>query len=274
MERIAYEMSLDPVEVRLTNTEPDQLTEMTNVLETLKTNADYTTRRAAVNSFNTENRWKKRGLRFAFVKWVPTGAQQLNINLSVFRSDGTVVITHGGVEMGQGINTKAKQIAAYLLNISVDKIQIKANNTNVAPNSFLTGGSLTTTSVLIGLKRCCAELNARLDPVRATLENPTWEEVIAATFNADVNLQAHGYAGFSDLQTYDIYGMALCEVELDILTNEFEILRVDLLQDVGLSINPDIDIGQVRIIFIFNKRNIFIFLVMFCLEQNRQFLLA
>ncbi|XP_026741596.1 xanthine dehydrogenase-like [Trichoplusia ni] len=246
MEQISYELSVDPAEVRLANTDPDHLTEMKNVFETLKTNADYVSRRAAVNSYNTENRWKKRGLRWAFVKWVPTGAQQFNVIMSVYRVDGTITITHAGVEMGQGINTKAKQIAAHLLNVPLDKIQIKGNNTHVAPNSYLSGGSLTTTSVMIGLKKCCEQLNARLEPIRATLENPTWEELIAAASTADVDLQTHGYAGFNDAQSYHVYGMALCEVELDVLTNEFEILRVDLLQDVGLSVSPEIDIGQVE----------------------------
>lgn len=247
MERISYELSLDPVAVRLANLDTTKYNELTGMVDTLKSNAEYTTRRAAVDSFNTQNRWKKRGLRWAFTRWSPAGAQRFDINLSVFHADGSVVITHAGVEMGQGLNTKAVQIAAFFLKIPINKIQIKGNNTIITPNSFITGGSLTTQSIIIALRRCCDELNARLEPIRATLTNPTWEELITAAYNANVDLQAHGFVSVADGQTYNIYGMALSEVEIDVLTGEFEVLRVDLLQDVGLSISPEIDVGQVSI---------------------------
>ena len=245
MERISYELSLDPIAVRLANLDPTIADVMSGMVDTLKTNGEYNIRRSAVDTFNTQNRWKKRGLRWSFVRWAPLAAQRLDVNLSVFHGDGTVAITHAGVEMGQGINTKAAQLAAYFLNIPLEKIQIKGNNTIIAPNAFVTGGSLTTTSVIFGLRRCCDELNARLEPIRATLTNPTWEELIKAAFNADVDLQAHGFAKLQDAQVYNIYGMAFCEVEIDVLTGESEVLRVDMLQDVGLSISPEIDVGQV-----------------------------
>ncbi|XP_022826463.1 xanthine dehydrogenase 1-like [Spodoptera litura] len=246
LERISYELSLDPVAVRLANLDATLAEEMRGMVDTLKKNSDFNTRRAAVDSFNTQNRWKKRGLRWAFARWSPVGAQRFDVNLSVFQGDGTVIITHAGVEMGQGINTKAVQLAAYFLKIPVEKIQIKGNNTIITPNSFISGGSLTTTSVLIGLKRCCDQLNERLAPIRATLTNPTWEQVITAAFNADVDLQAHGFAGLLDAQVYNVYGMCLVETEIDILTGESEVLRADVLQDVGFSISPEIDVGQVE----------------------------
>lgn len=246
MERISYELSMDPVAVRLANLDATLADELRGMVDTLKTNSDFNTRRAAVDSFNTQNRWKKRGLRWAFARWSPIGAQRFDVNLSVFQGDGTVVITHAGVEMGQGINTKAVQLAAYFLKIPIEKIQIKGNNTIITPNSFISGGSLTTTSVLIGLKRCCDQLNERLAPIRATLTNPTWEQLITAAFNADVDLQAHGFSGLGDAQVYNVYGMCLVEVEIDILTGESEVLRADILQDVGVSVSPEIDVGQVR----------------------------
>lgn len=247
MERISYELSLDPVTVRLANLDTTKYNEMTVVLDTLKENSEYTTRRAAVDSFNTQNRWKKRGLRWAFVRWSPLGSLRLNIMVSIFHTDGSVVITHAGVEMGQGINTKAAQVAAYLLKIPVDKIKIKGNDTTVAPNSSFSGGSLTTQNIIIGLRTCCEELNSRLEPVRATLTNPTWEKLITAAYNANVDLLAHGFSSFADTQSYDVYGMALSEVEVDVLTGQFDVLRVDILQDVGLSVSPEIDVGQVSI---------------------------
>ncbi|XP_063894693.1 xanthine dehydrogenase/oxidase [Helicoverpa armigera] len=250
MERISYELSLDPLAVRLANLDTTNFNEMTGMVDTLKTNSEYSTRRAAVDSFNTQNRWKKRGLRWAFARWLCSGGKRFDLNLSVYHGDGTVVLTHAGIEMGQGINTKAVQITAYLLKIPVEKIQVKGNNTIIAPNTLVSGGSLTTQGVIIALKRCCEELNARLEPIRATLTNPTWEDLITAAYNADVDLQVHGFTSLSDAQTYNVYGMALCEAEIDVLTGEHEILRVDMLQDVGLSISPEIDVGQVEGAFI------------------------
>lgn len=245
MERVSYELSLDPVAVRIANLEAVSKTEMNEILENLKTSAEYVSRRAAVDSFNAQNRWKKRGLRWAFCRWPPVGGVNLDINLSVFHNDGSIIITHGGVEMGQGINTKVAQVAAYLLNVPLSKIQIKGNNTIITPNNSVSGGSITTDGVIIGLKRCVEQLQARLEPIKATLSNPTWEQLIAAAYTAQVDLQAHGYVNNLDAQTYEIYGMALCEAEVDVLTGEFQLRRVDILQDVGLSISPELDIGQV-----------------------------
>ncbi|XP_026741742.1 xanthine dehydrogenase/oxidase-like [Trichoplusia ni] len=250
MEQISYELSLDPVAVRLANLDRTKYSDMVEMVELMKTNSEFTKRRSAVDSFNTQNRWKKRGLRWAFSRWSPAGAQRFDVNLSVFHADGSVVITHAGVEMGQGINTKAVQLAAYLLKIPIEKIQIKGNNTIIAPNSFISGGSLTTQSIIIALRRCCDELNARLEPIRTTLTNPTWEALITAAYNANVDLQAHGFVHVGDAQMYNVYGMALCEVEVDILTGEFEVIRVDILQDVGFSVSPEIDVGQVEGAFI------------------------
>lgn len=245
IERISYELSLDPVDVRLANLDTTNFEAMVEMVTTLKASAEYTSRRAAVDSFNTQNRWMKRGLRWAFVRWPTVGGFYADVNLAVFHADGSVIINHPGVEMGQGINTKIAQVAAYLLKISVDKIEVKGLNTIILPNSFITGGSVSTDNIIIALKRCIEQLKERLDPIKATLTDPTWEELITAAYGANVDLQAHGFVGTGDAQSYNIYGIALCEVELDIITTEFEVLRVDILQDVGLSISPDIDIGQV-----------------------------
>lgn len=245
MERISYELSLDPIALRLANLSKNFASEVTEIVEALKTSSEYTSRRAAVDSFNTQNRWKKRGLRWAFCRWPPVGGFYADVNLSVFHSDGTVVITHGGIEMGQGINTKAAQVAAYLLKIPVEKIEIKGNNSIITPNSFASGGSVTTEGVIVGLRRCVEQLQARLEPIKATMTDPTWSQLIAAAFAANVDLQVHGYCSSSDAQSYEIFSAVCCEVEVDVLTGEYEILRVDLVQDVGVSMNPDIDIGQV-----------------------------
>ncbi|XP_053608547.1 uncharacterized protein LOC128674181 isoform X2 [Plodia interpunctella] len=246
MEHISYALSLDPVEVRLTNLDNEN-NDLREMFETLKSNSDYDNRKIEVHKFNKENRWKKRGLRTSFSKWSPLGGMFLDVNISVFHGDGTVVITHGGVDMGQGVNTLAIQICAYLLKIDTKKIQVKGNNTIIAPNCFISGGSLTTSNVSIGVQRCCEQLLIRLEPIRLTLIDPTWEELIQAAYTAEVDLQVHGFVRInSDAQMYNIFGVAFAEVEVDILTGECEIRRVDILQDVGRSVNPEIDIGQVE----------------------------
>ncbi|KAI5643278.1 molybdopterin-binding domain of aldehyde dehydrogenase domain-containing protein [Phthorimaea operculella] len=246
MERISYEMSLDPLEVRLRNVDETKYTDVRSMAENLKSTAKYNERRAAVNKFNEENRWKKRGLRFSISRWSTAGVQYLNINVSVYHGDGTVAITHCGIEMGQGVNTKAAQVAAYLLKIPLEKVQIKPNDTIIAPNGFISGASLTSQSILAGIQNACEELLQRLEPARKELNNPTWEELVKKAFDMSINLQSQGFVDSSVKQTENIIGIALTEVEIDVLTGEFEVIRVDLLQDVGRSVSPQIDIGQIE----------------------------
>lgn len=245
LERISYEQDLDPIKVRFENLAEAHKSDISEMYEYLETQADYKNRRAAVDKFNTENRWKKRGLRSSFMRWVPEAAQRLDCNISVYHADGTVNITHSGIEMGQGMNTKATQIAAYFLKIPVEYIIIKGNNTIIGPNAFVTGGAVTTQNVGIAVQRACEQLLERLKPIRESSPNANWPELVKAAYNADVDLQAHGFVGLSDLQHYDIYGIAFAEVEVDMLTGQSEILRVDIIEDSGRPINPEIDIGQV-----------------------------
>ncbi|XP_046968166.1 xanthine dehydrogenase 1-like [Vanessa cardui] len=251
MERIAYELNLDPLEVRLTNLDLEKHSSLQEMLDTLKSNSQYDERKVAVDKFNSENRWKKRGLNFSFLRWSPETSVSLDVTLTVFHDDGTVAITHGGVEMGQGINTKAIQICAYFLKIPVEKIQIKPNDTNVTPNSYPSAGSVTSQNVGIGVQRCCEQLLARLEPVREQLNNPTWELLVRTAFEMNIDLQEHAFVSIKDSQMYDIYGITLAEVEIDVLTGEWEIIRVDLIEDVGRSVNPELDVGQVEGAFIF-----------------------
>nr|XP_049700113.1 uncharacterized protein LOC110380991 isoform X1 [Helicoverpa armigera] len=246
MEQIAYEMNLDPLDVRMANLDAEYTSDMKEVIEYVTVQSDYKKRREAVDLFNSQNRWKKRGLRFSFLRWTPVGGINLYINLSVYRGDGSVVITHGAIEMGQGINTKAVQVAAYMLNIPVEKIIIKENNTIIAPNCSLSGGSIMNQNVILGVKRACQQLLDRLKPVRDGMDNPTWEELITKAYNDSVDLQTHGFTRSDEEYPFVVYGATVAEVELDVLTGEFELLRVDICEDAGQSLSPEIDIGQVE----------------------------
>ncbi|KAI8431844.1 hypothetical protein MSG28_004418, partial [Choristoneura fumiferana] len=230
-----HSLALDPLEVRLRNLDP-AYTELREMVERVKNDAQYADRRAAVDKYNAQNRWKKRGLRFSLLRWTPFGSQNIDVNLSVYHDDGTVAITHGAVEMGQGLNTKAIQIAAHVLNIPMEKIEIKGSNTINTPNGPSTGGSLTSNNVGLGVVRACEQLLSRMAPIRASMVDATWEEQVQAAYNANVDLQAHGFVSLADKQKSDVFGVTLAEVEVDVLTGEWELVRVDLLEDAGLSV--------------------------------------
>ncbi|XP_075976974.1 xanthine dehydrogenase/oxidase-like isoform X2 [Anticarsia gemmatalis] len=249
MEQIAYETSQDPLDVRLANLDPEY-EELRGMVNDVLLTSDYKKRRAFVDDFNKDNRWKKRGLRFALLRWTPLGGINVCVNVSVYRGDGTVIITHGSIEMGQGINTRAVQVAAYILKIPVDKIVVKENNTVIAPNVSLSGGSITSLNVVVGVRRACEELMRRLQPIRDQMDNPTWEQLITKAHQDNVDLQSHGFTRTDEEYPFPVYGVTLVETEVDVITGEFQVVRVDLCQDAGQSINPEIDIGQVEGSFI------------------------
>ncbi|XP_022826959.1 probable aldehyde oxidase gad-3 [Spodoptera litura] len=245
MERISYEIERDPVQVRLNNIEPAYV-EVQEMVQTLLRDGEYNKRKEEVQNYNKVNRWKKRGLRVAFMNWPVPILLDYHVLLSVYHADATVVIHHGGIEIGQGINTKVIQAVAYTLKIPIEKVRCKAPTAATNPNNFATGSSRTTQSVCFGAIKCCQILLDRLSAVRDTLNEPTWEVLIEVAFNRGINLQTSYRVTANDQVPYRSGGVALTEVELDILTGEHEILRVDIIEDVGTSINPELDIGQIE----------------------------
>ncbi|CAH0400123.1 unnamed protein product [Chilo suppressalis] len=250
MDRISYEIDLDPIQIRLVNLDPLTGINITNMLNKLKKNSNYDNRKNVVLKFNNENRWKKRGLRVSFLRWSNETTPYFDVNISVYHGDGSVTISMGGTEMGQGIHTKSAQICAHILNIPISKVNVGTTNTVRAPNGAVTGGSVTTLQTGIAVKRCCEELLKRLLPVRKLLPDEPWENIIQKAFDMKIDLQVHGYVANEKATTCFVYGVALSEVEVDILTGEYQILRVDILQDVGQSINPELDVGQVEGAFV------------------------
>lgn len=236
-------MQLDPIRTR----EVNLLNEdgIIDVINTIKKESDYENRVAAITKFNKNNKWKKRGLGFNPMKWPVTNMTTLGLTLSVFNGDGSIVITHGGIEIGQGVNTKAIQVCAYTLKIPMSKIKVKATNVISNPNSFTTGGSVTSDAVCAGVIKCCQILLERLAPIRTTLKNATWEQLIETAHTRGVNLFVTYKVTMNDLKNYFVYGATVTEVEIDVLTGELQVVRVDLLEDVGQSLSPEIDVGQV-----------------------------
>ncbi|KAM7449881.1 hypothetical protein ABFA07_002256 [Porites harrisoni] len=168
--------------------------------------------------------------------------------VSIFHADGTVAIAHGGIEIGQGINTKVAQVAAYKLNCPLEMIAIKPTAAFTNPNSGSTGGSITSELCCRTVMGCCDILNKVIDPVRKTMPTATWPELIAKCYENGLDLSAKYMSRSTtpSLVAYNIYGATCTEVEIDVLTGEREILRTDILNDCGQSMNPELDIGQVE----------------------------
>ncbi|XP_045540302.1 xanthine dehydrogenase/oxidase [Papilio machaon] len=245
MERISYELDRDPLEVRLKNLNP-QYSDLAEIVAMLVEESEYNKRKEEVNAFNKLNRWKKRGLRVAMMSWPASTVMDFHVQLTVYHGDGSVVIRHGGIDMGQGINTKVAQTVAYVLQIPLHKVKIKPTEVSATPNTIITGGSRTTHAVCFGVTKCCQLLLDRLSTVRETLNDPTWELLIQTAYLRGINLQTSYRVTPNDEEIFRVPGAVVVEVELDILTGEHDISRVDILQDAGFSINPEIDIGQIE----------------------------
>lgn len=256
--------------------EDNLLDEMTAQLET---SSDYAARRAEITAFNAGSRFMKRGLALTPVKFgISFTSSFLNQAgaLILIYTDGTLQLNHGGTEMGQGLNTKVAQIVAEVLGIDISQIQITATDTGKVPNTSPTAASSGTdlngkaaqnaaqilrdrlTEMLCKLHNCdAATIQFSNGIVRVGSQFFTFAQVAQQAWLNQVPLSATGYyrvpgihydreAGRGKPFFYFSYGAACCEVLVDTLTGEYRLLRTDILHDVGASLNPAIDIGQIE----------------------------
>ncbi|MBV4366878.1 xanthine dehydrogenase molybdopterin binding subunit [Erwinia phyllosphaerae] len=256
--------------------EGNLLDEMTAQLEA---SADYAARREAITAFNRSSPFLKRGLALTPVKFgISFTSSFLNQAgaLILIYTDGTVQLNHGGTEMGQGLNTKVAQVVAEVLQIDVDQIQITATDTGKVPNTSPTAASSGAdlngkaaqnaaqilrdrlTEMLCRLHNCPAEqVSFSNGIVKVAEKHFTFPDVAQMAWLNQVPLSATGYykvpgihydreAGRGTPFYYYAFGAACSEVIIDTLTGEYRLLRADILHDVGASLNPAIDIGQVE----------------------------
>lgn len=212
---------------------------------------DYQSRLADVETFNQANRWRKRALTLGPNKYgIATGGAYFGAFISISGMDGSVNVSHGGIEVGQGIDTKLAQVVALELGCPLTSIKVEATDSFVHVNNCCTGGSITSELCCGAAASAAKTITAALAPVRAKLpQTASWSDVIQAANAANVDLTARGWntpPAVADPFAYNSYGMVATEVEVDILTGEVQILRVDILFDCGQSLNPGIDIGQVE----------------------------
>ncbi|WP_263452243.1 molybdopterin cofactor-binding domain-containing protein [Hyalangium gracile] len=296
---------------------------MREVWDYLKDKCDYATKRQQVDEFNATNRWRKRGLAMMPVKYGSgynlVMLEQAAAVVSVFQADGSIVIHQGGVEMGQGLLTQVRQIAAYVLNVPMDIIRVEAPRTLVTPNPSSTGASTGTAYNGEAVKRTCQDLASRLmafgyellkekgnewcqsqgidfwnhgqagwnTQVQLFPNTPPkliWQNLVALAYQYRVSLVAtftapirggetpvpvltykpleeqpeipgyvsdpKGQPGGFDSFVGFTYSAACSVVEVDILTGESKVISSDIVYDMGRSLNPAIDVGQVEGAFV------------------------
>ncbi|SDS18806.1 xanthine dehydrogenase molybdopterin binding subunit [Jiangella sp. DSM 45060] len=217
-------------------------------------------RRAEIDRWNGRERHRKRGIAITPVKF------GISFNLTAFNQggalvhvykDGSVLVTHGGTEMGQGLHTKMLQVAATALRVPLGRVRLAPTRTDKVPNTSATAASASADLNGGAVKDACEQILARLAPVRDRLGDPSWEELVAAAYRERVQLWAAGFyktEGLSwDATTmtghpfkYFAYGAAVTEVEVDGFTGGYTTRRVDIVHDVGDSLSPLVDLGQIE----------------------------
>ncbi|KAJ8045852.1 Xanthine dehydrogenase/oxidase [Holothuria leucospilota] len=228
--------------------------------------SNFAARKIAVDEFNKKHRWVKRGLTITPAKYpIETIKKPLTQGAALVHiyTDGAVLISHGGIEMGQGIHTKMLQVASRTLRIPMEKIHCAETSTSAVPNNTFTHGSVGTDYNGPAVQNACQTLLHRLEPFM--IENPkgTWEDWVKAAYLDRINLSAVGYYKTPDeyftkhpvtneplMSIYYGYGAAATEVEIDCLTGDHHVIRTDIVMDVGDSLNPAVDIGQIEGAFI------------------------
>uniref|UniRef100_A0A672MV38 Xanthine dehydrogenase n=1 Tax=Sinocyclocheilus grahami TaxID=75366 RepID=A0A672MV38_SINGR len=222
--------------------------------------SDFNKRKDAVEQYNRQHRWTKRGLSIIPTKFgISFTAVFLNQAgaLVLVYSDGSVLLTHGGTEMGQGLHTKMVQVASKTLGIPCSKIHITETSTNTVPNTSPTAASASSDLNGMAIYNACQTLLQRLQPYKDKNLKGCWEDWVKAAYFDRVNLSANGFYKTPDLGydfetnsgkpfNYFSYGVAVSEVEIDCLTGSHKNLHTSIVMDVGKSLNPALDIGQVE----------------------------
>jgi len=248
-----------------------------------KQQSDYMARRAAIAAFNETNLYQKRGLAITPVKFgISFNKVQYNQAgaLVLIYTDGSIQVNHGGTEMGQGLHTKMIQVAAKALGVNIERIRLMSTSTDKVPNTSATAASSGSDLNGQAVKNACEILRDRLAAVAVRMLNldapedmvfaDDWiycrtypsariafDEVVQQTYSERISLSATGFYRtpniFWDAKLakgrpfyYFAYGAAVSEVEVDGFTGTFKLRQVDIVHDVGESINPLVDRGQIE----------------------------
>lgn len=301
IDRIARHLKKDAAEIRFKNFYGMNSNNVTPFGETVENNrlfmlyeqlmksSEYEKRRKEIDTFNSLNEFYKKGMAITPVKFgisfTTSFLNQAGALVNIYK-DGTVLVNHGGTEMGQGLHTKIQQIAAKELGVGVERVKVNATNTSKVPNTSATAASAGTDLNGMAVKNAIDQLKLRLSKLGADVfneKNPNvktasddiafendfvfdavfperkiaFAELMSTAFLRQVSLSSTGYYRTPNVHFdrekgqgrpfhYFAFGMCVTEVQIDTLTGRHEILRTDILHDVGDSINPAIDLGQVE----------------------------
>jgi xanthine dehydrogenase/oxidase len=216
----------------------------------LQADTKYVARKAAVKEYNAKNRWTKRGIALSPVKYIADvyGTYVEDALISIY-GDGSVLISHAGSEIGQGINTKAALAAASTLAIPLEKVRVGPKDSSKNPNASATGGSGTSETVCAAVITACETLKERLKPYSVD-KGMAWEDAVSAALADQVCLMTMAEQNWvkkgSNAHPYATYGVAASEVLIDVLTGEVRVERVDILMDLGTQLDAATDLGQLQ----------------------------
>jgi len=300
MEEIAQTLKLDALTVRARNLYQSGLGQTTpygqivgnNVLgrlvEDLRESSHYNHRRADIDAFNARSRSHLRGLSMSLVKFgisfTKRTLNQANALVNIY-TDGSVMVSHGGTEMGQGVHTRVRQIVADELGVGYDRVIVGATRTDKNHNTSPTAASSGTDLNGAAAADACAKLRERLAnfaaPILAKADDGLvsspahicflnnevfdarhperrmkWNDLICRAYIERINLGERGFyitpgvdfnrdTGKGHPFLYYTNGAAVSEVLIDRFTGETRVTRVDLLMDAGVPINPGLDRGQI-----------------------------
>jgi xanthine dehydrogenase large subunit len=291
VDEVARRLGLDPVAVRRANfygpgrdVTPYEMTVEDFVADRLfaelEQSSEYAARRAAIRKWNAASPVVKRGIAMTPVKFgisfTASFFNQAAALVHVYQGDGSVLLNHGGTEMGQGLLTKVAQVVAHELGVDVDRVRVSASDTSKIPNASATAASSGSDLNGKAAQAAAREIKSRLaafaaerfkvpaEAVRFAANHVAvgdrrlaFAEIVRMAYLARVQLWASGFYKTPKIHYdpktlkgrpffYFAYGAAVSEVAIDTLTGETKLLRADILHDVGRSLNPAIDLGQVE----------------------------
>lgn len=245
----------------------------------LEENADYAARRQAILDFNSRGGVIRKGIALTPVKFgisfTATWYNQAGALIHIY-NDGSIHLNHGGTEMGQGLFTKVGQVVADCFKVDLDRIKITGTTTAKVPNTSATAASSGSDLNGMAAQNAAQQIKDRLidfaseqwnvdrdqvvfepNQIRVGNERFSFAEFIRKAYLARVHLSAAGFYKTPDIHWdraagkgrpfyYFAYGAAVSEVSIDTLTGEYQVDRADILHDVGRSLNPALDKGQVE----------------------------
>ncbi|KAF1963067.1 xanthine dehydrogenase/oxidase [Byssothecium circinans] len=225
----------------------------------------YAQRRSEIEQWNKTHKWNKRGLALIPTKFgisfTALFLNQAGALVHIYH-DGSVLVAHGGTEMGQGLHTKMTMITAEALGVPLSSVFISETATNTVANASSTAASASSDLNGYAIFNACEQINERLRPYREELgPNASMKDIAHAAYFDRVNLSAQGFYKTPDIGYvwgentgqmffYFTQGVAAAEVEIDTLTGDWTTRRVDIKMDVGRSINPSVDYGQIEGAFV------------------------